>query len=380
VRIAICDVYYLEAIEALYAAQPLLRDAPYDQQHAAIMGLSLGTGDAYSAALRARGHEAQELVTNVDWIQAAWARERGVQRAALTAFGASRGLPRRLARQILLHAVVREQIETAKPDVVLVQDLSFFSKRELRSLRGPGRLLVGQLGIDPPADGRITELDLVVSSLPRQVARLRDLGLAAEYFAIGFDERVLARLEAEGVSTAADAERDIPLAFIGGITADVHAPGTATLEHLAAELDVQFWGYISGELRPQSPIRGRHHGPAWGLDMYRLLARTRVAVNRHSRVAEGMANNMRLFEATGVGACLLTEVAPNLESLFRPGSEVATYDSPENLVRIAGALLDDDAGSRAIAARGQQRTLAEHTYRQRMAELEVILHRHAGGS
>ena len=33
--------------------------------------------------------------------------------------------------------------------------------------------------------------------------------------------------------------------------------------------------------------------------MYRVLARTRVAVNRHGDIAEGYANNMRLFEATG---------------------------------------------------------------------------------
>jgi hypothetical protein len=43
--------------------------------------------------------------------------------------------------------------------------------------------------------------------------------------------------------------------------------------------------------------------------MYRVLARSGIVVNRLGPVAEGAANNMRLFEATGAGALLLTEAA-----------------------------------------------------------------------
>ena len=59
--------------------------------------------------------------------------------------------------------------------------------------------------------------------------------------------------------------------------------------------------------------------------MYRVLARTRVAMNRHGDIAEGHANNMRLFEATGAGALLATEAADNLPELFEPGREVLAY-------------------------------------------------------
>jgi hypothetical protein len=361
----------------LYARHPGLDRAPYDEQHRAVMDMHLGTGDAYSAGLAAAGHEAVELLSNVAAVQAAWAREHGVARAARRGLQRRGSLVRRGARQLLLHQVVKQQIEAYDADVVYVQDLSFFSRRELRGLKRPGRLLAGQLGVHPPTDGRIAEFDLVTTSLPHYVERLRADGIATEYLAIAFDDRVVGRLAAEGVGVDPAGARDVPIAFVGGINGDVHAPATAMLERLAEELDVQFWGYLSEELPTGSAIRARYHGEAWGMEMYRILARTQIALNRHSSVAEGMANNMRLFEATGVGACQQTEDAPNLGELFAPGVETAVYAGPDDLVTAARALLEDDVLRVRIADAGQRRTHGEHTYTRRMAQLAAILERHA---
>jgi hypothetical protein len=153
----------------------------------------------------------------------------------------------------------------------------------------------------------------------------------------------------------------------------IHRGGTALLERLAQEVDLQLWGRVRDELRPDSPIRPRHHGEAWGLDMYRVLGRARIAVNRHGDIAEGHANNMRLFEATGMGALLMTEAARNLPGLFTPGEEVVTYDDADDLVaKVRHYLAHEDERAR-IAAAGQRRTLAEHTYPRRLAELDAIL-------
>ena len=59
--------------------------------------------------------------------------------------------------------------------------------------------------------------------------------------------------------------------------------------------------------------------------MYRVLARSKIALNRHIDVAEDHANNMRLYEATGVGTFLITDAKRNLSELFEPGEEVVTY-------------------------------------------------------
>ena len=132
-------------------------------------------------------------------------------------------------------------------------------------------------------------------------------------------------------------------------------------------------------LDADSPIRARHHGEVWGLDMYRALARSRITLNRHINVAENYANNMRLYEATGVGALLLTDRKDNLGELFEIGKEVVAYSSSEEAAELIRYYLAHPDEAQAIARAGQARTLREHTYRQRMEELVPILQRHLQG-
>jgi spore maturation protein CgeB len=380
VRLAIFDAYYVEVLERLYADTPGLDRRPYDEQLAAILGLSFGTTDAYSRPLRELGHEASDVVVNWEPVQHAWAREHGVAPVLRRASRLVPSLPGRALRQRLLHAVARAQVEALDPEVVYVQDFWFFTEQELRRMKSEGRFLVGQLGSKPPDDGRVALCDLVLTSFPHFVPRLRAQGVDCEYFPIAFHEPVLDRLREEGLPCdPATDERDIPAAFVGGIHApDVHRGGTALLERLAAEADVQFWGYVKDELQADSPIRARHHGEAWGLDMYRVLARTGVAVNRHGDIAEDFANNMRLFEATGVGALVLTESARNLPGLFTPGEEVVTYESADDLIEKVRHYSSHVDERRAIAAAGQRRTLAEHTYARRMRQLDELLRARLG--
>jgi spore maturation protein CgeB len=107
--------------------------------------------------------------------------------------------------------------------------------------------------------------------------------------------------------------------------------------------------------------------------MYRVLARSRIVVNRHIDVAEGHANNMRLYEATGSGALLLTDPGHNLGDLFEPGVEVIVYESADDLVAKLRHHRDHDDERRRVAAAGQARTLRDHTYERRMGELAGIL-------
>jgi spore maturation protein CgeB len=107
--------------------------------------------------------------------------------------------------------------------------------------------------------------------------------------------------------------------------------------------------------------------------MYRVLARSRIVVNRHIEAAQGFANNMRLYEATGMGAALLTEDAPNLGGLFEPGSEVVAYRGEDELLVSIEELSADDGRRGAIARSGHTRTLREHTYERRIGELAAML-------
>jgi spore maturation protein CgeB len=80
-----------------------------------------------------------------------------------------------------------------------------------------------------------------------------------------------------------------------------------------------------------------------------------------------------MYEATGMGAVLLTEAAPNLPDLFEPGREVIAYESPDDLVVQAERLLGDPDERREIAEAGQRRTLSDHTYARRMPRIVELV-------
>ena len=85
------------------------------------------------------------------------------------------------------------------------------------------------------------------------------------------------------------------------------------------------------------------------------------------------AGNMRLFEATGVGAFLLTDFKDNLHTLFEPDREVAVWRSVDDCLASIARYLADDAAREEIARAGQARTMATHTYRQRTQEIMGIV-------
>jgi len=110
--------------------------------------------------------------------------------------------------------------------------------------------------------------------------------------------------------------------------------------------------------------------------MYRVLYESRIAVNRHGGIAGNFAVNMRLYEASGMGALLLTDGGESLDRLFGIGQELVVWNTASELQELIHHYLRDEAARREIAAAGQRRTLREHTYAHRMQELVSILERH----
>jgi hypothetical protein len=231
------------------------------------------------------------------------------------------------------------------------------------------KLIVGQIASPLPPESFLASYDLILTSFPHFVPRLRAIGVASEYFRIGFDTGVTERL---GV-----VEKDVNTSFVGGISRH-HGNAIPLLEYLAVNTPIQFYGYGAQTLGSDSPIRVRHNGEVWGMDMYRALARSRVTLNRHIDVAENYANNMRLYEATGVGTLLVTDRKDNLGDLFDVGKEVVAYSSAEEAVELVHYYLAHPEEAGTIARAGQKRTLCDHTYERRMEELVVILERHLG--
>lgn len=353
-RILIVDTCYPAFLEHHYGAQPGLERRSYAEQWRALMDTFFGTADSYSHHLRELGHAAHEIVVNCEPLQLAWAREHGLGRRRLFA---RREPPS-------LDEIVTAQVEEFQPDVLYVQDLSVLDADLLRLL-GRGRLVVGQIASEPPPESQLRAFDLILTSFPHFVDRFRKLGIASEYFRIGFDPRVLERL--------GPVEPRFGAAFVGALGTTQHGRGNDLLERAAARTDLEVWGYNTDDRSPESPLLRRYHGEAWGIEMFRVLAQARISVNRHIDVAGDYANNMRLYEATGVGSLLLTDAKSNLGELFEVGREVVAYTGEGELVEAIEHHLAHEDERAAIAAAGQARTLRDHTYAVRMRELAGIL-------
>jgi spore maturation protein CgeB len=374
VRILILDTYYPTFLEDHYHSRPRLADEPYEVQLRSLLDRCFGTADAYSSHLRALGHEAAEVIANCEPLQVGWAREEGLRRSSLRRLASLvPGKAQAVARRVLLADIAQAQIDEFGPDVLYFQDLRLFSLRRLDEMRRRKRLIVGQVASALPPRDRLRRFDLITTSFPHYVERIRRLGVDSEYLRLGFYETVLDRLKHRGVQTDASAERPFLVTFVGGLHPRVHGPRTRLLERLAERTALDVWGYGAEALPRDSPLLSGYHGMVWGLDMYEVLAHTKIALNRHIGMAEGYANNMRLFEATGVGALLLTERAPNLNSLFVPGIEAVEYTDERDLLEKIRYYSEHDGERRSLAAAGQARTLSEHTYGKRLAELVEIL-------
>jgi spore maturation protein CgeB len=373
-RFVIINTDYPGFLDWLYASHPGLQNQPYEEQARVRNATFFGTSDVYSQELKQLGHDAIDLHVNNRALQLAWAREHGV---AVTPesqwrFWLRRGvLPwaAKVRNSDWLYDVLGAQIAQFRPDVVYTHALDLWAEfyRGLKPAHpgdpGVGRLIGQHASPLPRQDVRWC--DLVFSSLPNQVEHFRRLGVRSSYLPLAFDPRVLAQLQ--------PGPKRYDVVFAGGLGGP-HHPGTRLLESVCTAVEnVAIFGYGIEHLPASSPIRRCYSGPLWGVAMFQALRDTRIVLNRHIDAAGPYANNMRLYETTGVGSFLLTERKQNLGDLFAPGREVAVYDTPEQAVELVRHYLGHEAEREAIAQAGQARTLREHTYPVRLPQLLELL-------
>jgi spore maturation protein CgeB len=149
----------------------------------------------------------------------------------------------------------------------------------------------------------------------------------------------------------------------------MHTRRVSLLEALARHQPLEVWAPSVDHLAPNSPLRNHYHGPVWGFDNYAVLARSAMTLNVQIDNAGDFADNIRLYEATGLGAMLITDAKRNLASIFEPGKEVVAYEGIEDCIKLVEHFSTHAAERAAIAAAGQERTLKHHTYYQRMQNL-----------
>ena len=385
-RILVLNADYPRFLAWFYRRRPGLENTSYAAQMAARNASLFGVADFYSRNFAALGHQAAEIHVNNPWLQSAWAREHGMAVEALEPPGGleRRKLPGWLQRMVtpfkpMLRPLARKvglspkldaqaektllaQIEEFQPDLVINQDIFYVDTELARRIKNIGNpLLIGQVGIEPSRGEDWSIYDLMISQLPTTVRSFRSLGIRAEVNHLAFEPAILDALpEAPAV--------DIDVSFVGTVSGD-HRKRIALLEAVAGRYDLKLWGNRPQTLPASSPLHRCFQGEVWGADMYQVLRRSRITLNSHIDLAGREAGNMRLFEATGVGAFLLTDFKDNLDMLFASDKEVAVWRSVDDCLTAIGRMIGDDNGRATVARAGHARTMAQHTYRHRAAEI-----------
>jgi hypothetical protein len=370
-RFLILDTDYPQFLHWLYAKHPGLAKKPYREQMQVRLESLFGIAGFYASNLNKLGHEAHDIYPNNEAMQKAWAQEHGLKLRPdwRWQFRLRRDLipwVSRVRGSRWLYDILAAQIRYYSPDVVLNLALDELSIRFLQEMKRDLRLLVGQHAATQLSDTKDWAVyDLVISSMPSTVHWFRSRQVPAALNRLGFEPHVLSRLM--------DGEKSIPASFIGSFHA-VHSTRVEWLEHVCRSSQMRVWSPYVDHLPASSYIRRSYLGPVWGREMYHVLRNSLLTLNHHGNVPL-FANNLRLFEATGVGTMLITDWKEDLPAMFEPGREVIPYRSPEECAELVRYYLEHEDERQAIAQAGQARTLRDHTYYQRMQSLVEIVGR-----
>ncbi len=378
-RITRVDPAYLSA---RYGGDPPDSGEPHDVQYRRFVEDCYGWADFWARALRGVGYEYAESFANVRSLQESWARENG---AGFAAGGWE-------------DEILRRQIASFRPEVLFVEDHLLFTGDFVRQVRAecPSiRLVLVWCGSPIRSFDVFHAADLALSNVPELRRQITEGGGKCEYLAHAFDPVVLERLPAGG-------GKRFDLSFIGLIVAQAgfHNRRAELVRRLLVDANLTLF---SGVWLPSEWQRARHfvkrtalralgreagtffgytlsaearrniRPPVFGLEMFRVLRESKVALNNHIDVSAGSASNMRLFEVTGMGSCLLTDWKDNIRELFEPDTEVATYRSVEECVEKAKWLLENESAREEMARAGQARTLRDHSFANRARRLDEII-------
>lgn len=391
--------FYPAYLESYYRKYSSIIGKTYLEQKEALDFDAFGWADYWGNALTPLGYEVMEVTWNAEPLQRAWARENL--------------LPNYLG--IDLRAIAAEQAKRFRPDILWMEDHDEGLIKRIRLKSSAMRFVIGWTGSAILRKDLWKDVDLVLSCAPESVDWLRKAGACAAHLPHGFDQRINDRLLAGpkkfkfsfigqliGGSQFHSRRERILGEILSRIPIDIFSSGSdygwrdylhsclmiGAYETVHAMKAMGFPETVVRSLpivgkasqwtsRPGIPrettLKAHLNPPVFGLDMFQVLRDSHLALNIHADSSPRFASNMRLFETTGVGTCLVTDWRENLPELFDAGKEVVVYRSAEECVEQVNWLLTHPAKMDEIAKAGQARTIREHTFADRALRFDEIV-------
>lgn len=341
---------YPQFLQNLYRNNTQLKNLKYSMQFDVIMKNFFGTSDSWEYHLEQLGYETNQIVFNAQSLQETWANEHNIQEDGLE----------------LLYT----QIKYYKPEVLFIQVASIVTDDFIRLLRKNIKELK-LIVIHKCAPTSTKELkvlhssDMTLTCIEGMLDYFKQQYISTELIRHAFDDRVLNYI------TPTTPKNE--LAFAGSIIVGdgFHLKRQKTILALLEEgLPFKMYGKINNKYTYQNYLLEKEH---FGLDYYNSLLQSSICFNNHIDIAGNYAGNMRLFESTGIGTCLLTDDKSNIGKMFLNEKEVLTYKDQNDAIEKAKFLLDNPLKAKEIAMNGQKRTLKEHTFKNRALQFHDLI-------
>lgn len=368
---------YEQSLNRFYIDDPALSEKSYAEQHATIISGCFGWANGWGKYLGLiEGYSVHDLIVNAEILQKKWAQENGY----------------RYGEQTWCLDILTAQLAELKAEIWFSTDFSItpLIRSKIRSEIPSIKLIIGWDGIALNSQEHFFGCDIMMSCADFVTDYYSEHGYNAYTFNHCFDPEILKSLR----------YRDplYEISFIGSIFLrdGGHSSRLKIIGELARHLDIDFWvtGLIpsDGRLFIKQQIRRVLHGrfdefskirmiakrnrePVFGDVMLQVLADSHLTLNTHIDSAGNKAGNMRLFEATGVGTCLVTDWKENIGEFFVPDEEVICFKSVDECVDKVKMLLKDNALRSQISKAGQKRTLESHTFEKRIKDFTDYLAR-----
>jgi spore maturation protein CgeB len=311
--------------------------------------------------------------------------------------------------------ILFKQIHSFEPDILWIENLNYINndwfnkvRKEIKTVK-----LIIAYHCAPFTKGLIEKLrnvDFIITCTPGLKQSFENEGLKTYQVYHGFDNELLTRVKKTRDASCHD------LVFSGSLITggSFHNSRINLIESLIKEkIDLALYAalenrykmiakqliyILAGFLKKlsmerltyrmpffeygRSPVKSyshellkSNHQPLFGIDMYNLFNLSKIVLNIQPGVAGEYAGNMRMFEVTGIGSCLLTDNKQNMQDLFEVGEEVVVYDSPEDCINKVKWLLEHDQEREKIARMGQKKTLEMHNVDNRCKSIIDIINK-----
>jgi spore maturation protein CgeB len=400
-KILFLSKYYENYLEYFYSVNNITRDSSYNNIYKKIIEDRYFWSDYFKQELPAYGYEVEQLIIDAKLLQTQWAVEHKVTHT----------------EDDWYFNILIEQIKYYKPEILFIQDWS----RELGSdfillikSKCPSiRIVVGYCGEGHPSPGYFKSHDIIISCAKDNVELFKDYGLSAYHIYHAFHSDIIDQLGPKPEKTS-------ELAFIGRIypTSIFHRQRAEFLGKLSEDIPFAIHGEIRDayELSKYQPLksflyrkimgvgdalidynkfseikyiknylnykeakslqthimklRNLQKNQFLGLKMFDTIRTYKMLLNYHS--SPRVAANLRMFEVTGMGACLITDWKENICEIFEPDKEIITFRNVDEAKEKIRYLKNNPDVIESISRAGQKRTIRDHTYKKRAQDMHNI--------